>query len=83
MAGLFLYIMCLPEMWSLQGNRLTPEHWGLRNPPGGKCSNRQEVSWSRAVRLTHRDSESPAQPISFLEQPLGLQMYAEDRQGPT
>ena len=57
MAWLLLYVVSLPAMCRLQRNRLTPEGWGLRNPPGGKCSNRQEVSWSWAALLTHCDSE--------------------------
>lgn len=56
---------------------------GLRNPPGGQCPPRQEVSRRRAVLLTHRDERSPAQPASLLEQPLGPQMCAEDRTEPT
>lgn len=35
MAWQFLYVLCLPEICGLQGNRFTPECWGLRNPPGG------------------------------------------------
>lgn len=61
-----LYVVCLPAMCCLQRNRLTPECWGRRNPPGGKCSNRQEVSWSWAALLTHRDSEPlPGQSASW------------------
>ena len=66
MAWLLLYVVCLPSMCRLQRNRLTPECWGLRNPPGGKCSNRQEVSWSWAALLTHRDSDPlPSQSASW------------------
>lgn len=66
MAWLLLYIVLLPAMCRLQRNRLTPECWGLRNPPGGKCSNRQEVSWSWAALLTHRDSGPlPSQSASW------------------
>lgn len=66
MAWLLLYIVLLPATCRLQRNRLTPECWGLRNPPGGKCSNRQEVSWSWAALLTHRDSGPlPSQSASW------------------
>lgn len=60
-----LYVVCLPELCGLQGNRFTPECWGLRNPPGGQCSPGQEVSRSRAVLLT-QPTRPPAQPASCI-----------------
>lgn len=51
------YTLCVCLQCAVCRSRLTPECWGLRNPPGGKCSNRQEVSWSWAALLTHCDSE--------------------------